>query len=297
MNKGVGYALAAYIFWGFLPIYWKFLNHVPAQEILMHRIAWSFVFLLLVLSYKRYWSWLSALKDWRVLLTFLASSLLLTVNWGLYIWAVNAGYIVEASLGYFINPLVNVVLGLLFLRERLRRGQWLAVAFAVVGVGYLTITYGALPWISLTLAFSFGTYGLLRKTAKLDALAGLSLETALLFLPAAGYLIWLQVNKTAVFLHTDPISNILLIFTGVVTAVPLLWFALGARQVPLTTMGVLQYAAPTLQFLIGVFLYHEPFTHDRLIGFSFIWVALAIYSVEMVINGRRRRRLRLSIGD
>ena len=297
MNKGVGYALAAYIFWGFLPIYWKFLNHVPAQEILMHRIAWSFVFLLLVLSYKRYWSWLSALKDWRVLLTFLASSLLLTVNWGLYIWAVNAGYIVEASLGYFINPLVNVVLGLLFLRERLRRGQWLAVAFAVVGVGYLTITYGALPWISLTLAFSFGTYGLLRKTAKLDALAGLSLETALLFLPAAGYLIWLQVNKTAVFLHTDPISNILLIFTGVVTAVPLLWFALGARQVPLTTMGVLQYAAPTLQFLIGVFLYHEPFTHDRLIGFSFIWVALAIYSVEMVINGRWRRRLRLSIGD
>lgn len=297
MNKGVGYALAAYIFWGFLPIYWKFLNHVPAQEILMHRIAWSFVFLLLVLSYKRYWSWLSALKDWRVLLTFLASSLLLTVNWGLYIWAVNAGYIVEASLGYFINPLVNVVLGLLFLRERLRRGQWLAVAFAVVGVGYLTITYGALPWISLTLAFSFGTYGLLRKTAKLDALAGLSLETALLFLPAAGYLIWLQVNKTAVFLHTDPISNVLLIFTGVVTAVPLLWFALGARQVPLTTMGVLQYAAPTLQFLIGVFLYHEPFTHDRLIGFSFIWVALAIYSVEMVINGRRRRRLRLSIGD
>ena len=297
MNKGVGYALAAYIFWGFLPIYWKFLNHVPAQEILMHRIAWSFVFLLLVLSYKRYWSWLSALKDWRVLLTFLASSLLLTVNWGLYIWAVNAGYIVEASLGYFINPLVNVVLGLLFLRERLRRGQWLAVAFAVVGVGYLTITYGALPWISLTLAFSFGTYGLLRKTAKLDALAGLSLETALLFLPAAGYLIWLQVNKTAVFLHTDPISNVLLIFTGVVTAVPLLWFALGARQVPLTTMGVLQYAAPTLQFLIGVFLYHEPFTHDRLIGFSFIWVALAIYSVEMVINGRRQRRLRLSIGD
>ena len=297
MNKGVGYALAAYIFWGFLPIYWKFLNHVPAQEILMHRIAWSFVFLLLVLSYKRYWSWLSALKDWRVLLTFLASSLLLTVNWGLYIWAVNAGYIVEASLGYFINPLVNVVLGLLFLRERLRRGQWLAVAFAVVGVGYLTITYGALPWISLTLAFSFGTYGLLRKTAKLDALAGLSLETALLFLPAAGYLIWLQVNKTAVFLHTDPISNVLLIFTGVVTAVPLLWFALGARQVPLTTMGVLQYAAPTLQFLIGVFLYHEPFTHDRLIGFSFIWVALAIYSLEMVINGRRRRRLRLSIGD
>ena len=297
MNKGVGYALAAYIFWGFLPIYWKFLNHVPAQEILMHRIAWSFVFLLLVLSYKRYWSWLSALKDWRVLLTFLASSLLLTVNWGLYIWAVNAGYIVEASLGYFINPLVNVVLGLLFLRERLRRGQWLAVAFAVVGVGYLTITYGALPWISLTLAFSFGTYGLLRKTAKLDALAGLSLETALLFVPAAGYLIWLQVNKTAVFLHTDPISNVLLIFTGVVTAVPLLWFALGARQVPLTTMGVLQYAAPTLQFLIGVFLYHEPFTHDRLIGFSFIWVALAIYSVEMVINGRRQRRLRLSIGD
>lgn len=297
MNKGVGYALAAYIFWGFLPIYWKGLHHVSAPEILMHRITWSFVFLLLVLSYKRYWGWLGALRDWRVGLTFLTSSLLLSLNWGLYIWAVNAGYIVETSLGYFINPLVNVLLGLLFLKERLRPGQWLAVAFAIAGVGYLTVSYGALPWISLALAFSFGIYGLLRKTAKLDALAGLSLETALLFLPAAGYLIWMQVNKTAVFLHTDPISNLMLVLTGVVTAVPLLGFAFSARQVPLSTMGILQYATPTLQFLIGVFLYHEPFTRDRLIGFSFIWVALAIYSVEIVINGRRQRRLRLSIGD
>lgn len=297
MNKGVGYALAAYIFWGFLPIYWKMLHHVSSTEIVMHRITWSFVFLLLVLSYKRYWGWLGAVKDWRVALTFLTSSLLLSSNWGLYIWAVNAGYIVETSLGYFINPLVNVVLGMLFLRERLRPGQWVALAFAVAGVGYLTISYGSLPWISLALAFSFGIYGLLRKTAKLDALAGLSLETGLLFFPAAGYLIWLQANKTAVFLHTDPMSNILLILTGVVTAVPLLWFASSARQVPLSTMGLLQYATPTLQFLIGVFLYGEAFTHDRLIGFSFIWVALAIYSVEIVINGRRQRRLRLSIGD
>jgi chloramphenicol-sensitive protein RarD len=297
MNKGVGYALAAYTFWGFLPIYWKVLHHVSAPEILMHRIVWSFIFLLLVLSYKGYWSWLAALREWRVLLTFITSSLLLTLNWGLYIWAVNAGFIVETSLGYFINPLVNVLLGMVFLRERLRPGQWVAVAFAVAGVGYLTISYGALPWISLTLAFSFGIYGLLRKTAKLDALAGLSLETALIVLPAAGYLIWLEVNKTAVFLHTDPISNVLLVLTGVVTAVPLLWFALAARQVPLTTMGVLQYVAPTLQFLIGVFLYGEAFTHDRLIGFSFIWMALAIYSAEIVINGRRQRRLRLSIGD
>lgn len=297
MNKGVGYALAAHTVWGFLPIYWKALRHVPAPEVLMHRIAWSFVFLLLVLSYKRYWNWLEALKDWRVVLTFLTSSLLLALNWGLYIWAVNAGFIVETSLGYFINPLVNVLLGLLFLQERLRPGQWVAVAFAVVGVGYLTISYGSLPWISLTLAFSFGFYGLLRKTAKLDALAGLSLETALLFLPAAGYLLWLQVNQTAVFLHTDPLSNVLLPLAGVITAVPLFWFALAARQVPLTTMGVLQYVAPTFQFLIGVFLYGEAFTHDRLIGFSFIWVALAVYWVEIVINGRRQRRLRLSIGD
>ncbi|MCA9996464.1 MAG: EamA family transporter RarD [Anaerolineales bacterium] len=297
MNKGVGYALAAYLFWGFLPIYWKFLHHVPAQEILMHRITWSFVFLLLVLLYKRSWGWLGALRDWRVVLTFLTSSSLLSLNWGLYIWAVNAGYIVETSLGYFINPLVNVLLGMLFLQERLRPGQLVAVAFAVAGVGYLTISYGALPWISLTLAFTFGIYGLLRKTAKLDALAGLSLETALLFLPAAGYLVWLQVNKTAVFLHTDPITNLLLMLTGVVTAVPLIGFAFSARQVPLSTMGILQYVTPTLQFLIGVFLYHEPFTHDRLIGFSIIWVALAIYSVELIINGRRRRRLRLSVGD
>ena len=183
MNKGTWYAFGAYTLWGLLPVYWKWLATVPALEILAHRVVWSLLFLLVVLSYKRYWSWLKMLKEWRTALTFFATTILLFINWYFFIWAINAGYIVEASLGYFINPLVNVFLGMLFLGERLRQWQWLAIVFALGGVGYLTFSYGSLPWIGLTLAFSFGFYGLLRKTAKLDALAGLSTETAVLLIP------------------------------------------------------------------------------------------------------------------
>jgi len=293
MNKGIWYGIGAYGLWGFFPIYWKFLNDVPALEILAHRMAWSLVFVGAILAYRQHWSWVKpAFTNRRILLTYIASACLLALNWFTYIWGVNANFIVETSLGYFINPLVNVVLGVLFLGERPRHGQWLAVAVALIGVGYLTWQYGRLPLIALTLAFSFGFYGLLRKTAALDSLEGLSLETAVLFLPALGYLLFLQSQGNAAFGHSNPVTTSLLAFAGIATAVPLLWFANAARRVTLTTLGILQYLAPTIQFLIGIFIYKEPFTIQFLIGFSLIWAALLIYSAESMINTQRHKPLR-----
>jgi chloramphenicol-sensitive protein RarD len=266
---------------------------VPALEILAHRMVWSLAFVLVVLTYRRRWAWLKpALHSKRTLLTFLATGAILSLNWFTYIWAVNAGFIVEASLGYFINPLVNVLLGVVFLQERMRRWQWTAVALAAAGVLYLTIRYGSLPWISLTLAFSFGTYGLLRKTASLEALEGLGMDTAVMFLPAIGYLIYLELAGQGSFGHVTWTTSLLLVLAGVITAVPLWLFALGARRVTLVTLGLLQYIAPTLQFLIGVFVYDEPFSRAQLIGFSLIWLALVLYSTESVLNARRKRQLR-----
>jgi chloramphenicol-sensitive protein RarD len=283
--------------WGLFPLYWKTLQHVPALEILSHRMTWSLGFVLLLLLLRRRWDWLkTAVHTPRTLLLFFASATLLSVNWFVYIWGVNAGFIVETSLGYFINPLVSVLMGVVFLGERLRRWQWLAIGLAAAGVIYLTIQYGALPWISLTLASSFALYGLIRKTAPLGSLEGLSLETALMFFPALGYLIYLEVVGTAAFGHVNGLTTWLLGFAGVATAVPLLFFAAGARLIKLATIGILQYIAPTLQFLIGVFIYHEPFTLDRLVGFSFIWLALVIYSGENILFSRRHPRL-YPVGD
>jgi chloramphenicol-sensitive protein RarD len=224
-------------------------------------------------------------------LTFLSSAVLLAINWFTYIWGVNHGFIVETSLGYFINPLVNVVLGVFFLRERLRAGQWAAVAMAASGVLYLTISYGALPWIALTLAFSFGLYGFLRKTARLDSLEGLSMETGLLFLPALGYLLYLEAAGQASFGHAGLVPTLLLALAGVATAVPLLFFAIGARLIPLSLLGILQYLAPTIQFLLGVLVYDEPFTLERLVGFGLVWSALLIYTIESIHVRRQRKRL------
>jgi chloramphenicol-sensitive protein RarD len=293
MSKGTLTAAAAYILWGFFPIYWKLLQNVTALEILAHRMTWSLVFLLAILAYKNHWSWIRpALKNRKILLTFLTTAVLLSVNWGIYIWGVNAGFIIETSLGYFINPLVNVLLGVLFLKEKLRPGQLLAVLIALAGVLYLTFSYGTLPWIALTLAFSFGFYGLLRKTAALGSLEGLSLETGLLFLPALAFLIFLQFNGTAAFARTDLRTTLLLAFAGVATAVPLLLFAAGARQITLITLGILQYTAPTIQFLIGVLLYKEPFDTQRLLGFALVWLALLIYTGESLYRAQHTHRLR-----
>jgi chloramphenicol-sensitive protein RarD len=288
IDKGILYGIGAYGLWGFFPIYWKALQAAQPAEILAHRMAWSLLFVVLLLAWYRRWRWIGpALQSPRILLTFSATGSILALNWFVYIWAVNTGFIVETSLGYFINPLVNVLLGYLFLGERLRTGQAGAVLIALVGVLYLTVSYGALPWIALTLAFSFGFYGLLRKTAALNALEGLAMETALLFLPATAFLVFLEVQGTAAFGHAGWRVTLLLLFSGVATALPLLLFAMGARRVRLTTMGILQYLAPSVQFLIGVFIYGESFGPDRMIGFSLIWIALLIYSLEAIALARR----------
>ena len=287
MNKGILNGLSAYILWGFFPIYWKLLQSVPALEVIGHRIAWSFVLLVGVLLLTRQW------KDFRaaalvpkVIGIYAIAGVLLTINWLIYVWGVNSGFIVETSLGYFINPLISVVLGVVFLKERLRPVQWIPVGLAAVGVGYLTITYGRLPWIALSLAFSFGIYGLVKKLAPLGSFYGLTLETALVFPVALIYLVGVDLAGSGSFLHQELLTDILLIGTGVVTSIPLLMFASAARQIPLTMIGILQYIAPTIQFLIGVFLYHEPFDQSRLIGFSLVWLALIIFWVENYLANR-----------
>lgn len=291
MNKGIFSAVGAYILWGLLPIYWKALANVPAFEILAHRIVWALGVALVLVAWRRDWAWLRGVRSNRTtLLTFVATATLITINWGVYIWAVNAGHIVETSLGYFINPLVNVLLGVLFLRERLRLWQGVAVGIALGGVLFLTFLYGSVPWIALVLATSFGFYGLLRKTATLNSLEGFTLETLLLFIPALGYLVYTAWGGAGAFGHSAPTTTLLLIGAGVMTAVPLLWFATSARQISLVTLGILQYIAPTMQFLLGVLVYREALPPERLIGFGMIWLALLIYSGESMLRTVRLGR-------
>jgi chloramphenicol-sensitive protein RarD len=295
MNRGLLAAAAAYILWGLLPIYWKLLDHIPALEILGHRVFWSFVVTVLLLTLRRNWHWVQvAWNQPSILRPFLFTALLLSLNWFTYIWATTNDHIVEASLGYFITPLVNVLLGFFVLRERLRPVQWMAIALAVAGVSFLTLNVGGLLWVSLTLALSFGIYGLLRKTARLGSLEGLSLEMAILMVPATGYLLTLERAGNGAFGHAGWTTTALLVGAGVVTAVPLLFFAYGAQRVSLTTLGILQYTAPTLQFLLGVLVYGESFTTTRLAGFSIIWLALLIYSIESYLALRQQQRMATS---
>ncbi len=289
MNKGLLYAVGAYIIWGVLPVYWKALHTVPAAEIVSHRMVWSLVFTVGLLAINRHWAWIIALKKQpKTLVIVFAAGAILALNWLTYVWAVNAGYVVETSLGYFINPLISVLLGVVFLREQLRGWQWVALTVALAGVLYLAAIHGSVPWIALFLAFSFGLYGLLKKFTALTALEGLSLETALLFLPAFGYLTFLEWQGVGSLGHVDVTTTLLLIFTGVATGFPLLLFAAAVRQIPLSMLGFLQYMAPTLQFLLGVFVYHEPFNQNQLIGFGLIWAALVVYSVEGFLIRRSR---------
>lgn len=290
MHTGMLYAALAYIMWGLFPVYFKALQAIPPLEILMHRMLWSLAFVLAVLAVRRQWGWLRPLlRQPKVLAGFALSSILLAINWLLYIWAVNSGHVVDASLGYFINPLVNILLGLLLLNERLRPVQWAAVALAAAGVAWLTWQAGHPPWIGLALAISFGGYGLLRKTAALGPLEGLTLEALLLFPFALGYLAYLNASGHNNFLAAPAHLQWLLLAAGPITAVPLLLFAAGARRIPLSLMGLLQYLSPTLQFLLGVWLYREPFDAARMVGFAAIWAALALYSAEGLWRGYRRR--------
>ncbi len=289
MNRGVVYAALAFLMWGLFPLYFKALADVPPTQILAHRMVWSLLFLCGVLTVRRQWQWLPAvLRRPRVVATFTLSALLLSANWFIYIWAVNNGHVIDASLGYFINPLVNVLLGLLVLKERLRPGQWGAVGVAALGVLWLTWQAGQLPWIALLLAGSFGAYGLLRKTAALAALEGLSFETLLLFPLAGAYVVWLTLHGENAFLNTGSDSTRwLLVAAGPITAIPLLLFAAGARRIPLSVLGMLQYIGPTIQMLLGLTVFHETFTMARLAGFIVIWSALALYMIEGVWTSRR----------
>jgi chloramphenicol-sensitive protein RarD len=295
MNKGILLAIGAYGIWGFLPIYWKTIDVVPATQILSHRIIWSFTFLCLIIFLKKDLSaFRRAIRSKKILATFSLAAMLIGVNWLTYIWGVNAGYIVETSLGYFINPLVSVLLGVIILKERLRSLQWFPIILAAIGVLYLTISYGALPWIALVLALTFGLYGLIKKTTPLNSLHGLSLETGILFLPALFFLLFAEGQGSGLIGHTSSIITLLLILTGIVTALPLLLFASAAKQINLSTLGILQYIAPTMQFLIGVIIYGEPFTQSRLIGFSIIWAALLVYSLEGILEKRRSIQITLA---
>jgi len=282
MNTGVLFAALSFFCWGLFPLYFHAIGDVPPMEILAHRMLWSLLFLAIVLAVRRQWKWLpEVLAKPKVVGAFIASALLLSTNWLIYIWSVNNGHVLDASLGYFINPLVNVLLGLLVLKEKLRRGQWLAVGIAAAGVAWLTWQAGQLPWIALLLAASFGAYGLLRKTAALAALEGLSFETMLLFPLAVGYVGWLTVNGANTFINTpSDTTRLLLMAAGPITAIPLLLFAAGARRIPLSVLGMLQYLSPTMQMLLGLWVFHEAFSAARLIGFIVIWSALAIYVVE-----------------
>lgn len=289
MKKGIWFAVGAYVFWGLFPVYWKLLGDVPALQLLGHRIVWSFLLLVPVLLFKHQVGVLCRQMGARVLLIYSLGAVLIGINWLTYVWAIGANFIVETSLGYYINPLLSVLLGVIFLRERMRMLQWAAICLAGGGVIYLTLAYGALPWIALTLAFTFGLYGLVKKTAPLNSLHGLTLETGILFLPALAFLFYSEFSSAGVFLRSDLRTNVMLIGAGAVTVFPLLLFAAGARRIPLTTMGILQYMNPTMQFLLGVIVYHEPFTRERWIGFSIVWTALLLYALEGLIHHKKKR--------
>jgi len=281
MNIGNWYAIGAYAIWGLLPIYLRLLRHVPALQLTSHRIIWSFILLIGIVLLLRQWQvFRQELKRPRILIIYTMAAMLLGINWLTYVWAVNAGFIVETSLGYFINPLLSVLLGIVFFRERLRQWQWVAIGLAVAGVVYLTVAYGRLPWIALTLASTFAIYGLVKKKAPLSSVHGLTLETAILFLPALFFLSHADVTGQGSFFHTGMVSDLLLLSAGPMTTIPLLLFASAAQRIPLSMIGVLQYIAPTMQFLLGVFIYDEPFTYIQLTGFCAVWTALIILGIE-----------------
>ncbi|MFJ7064604.1 EamA family transporter RarD [Streptomyces sp. NPDC101115] len=289
-RAGLLYGIAAYGIWGLFPLYWPLLEPAGAAEILAHRMVWSFVVVGLALLALRRWSWVRDLvrTPRRLGLVALAAGLI-TVNWGVYIWAVNAGHVVESSLGYFINPLVSIALGVLVLKERLRPAQWTAVGIAVLAVVVLAVGYGRLPWISLVLACTFGTYGLVKKKVNIGGLESLAAETAVQFLPALGYLLWLGTQGRSTFTSDGAGHAALLAATGVITAVPLVCFGAAAIRVPLSTLGLLQYLAPVFQFLLGVLYFHEAMPPERWVGFSLVWLALTILSWDGLRTARRSR--------
>ncbi|MEL1265501.1 EamA family transporter RarD [Pseudoxanthomonas putridarboris] len=289
-RKGLAITAGTFFLWGVVPLYWHLLKAVPSLQIIAHRIVWSAVLVIGWLLLKNGLAWWRQVRAQPRAVPLLGiSSVLIAFNWGLYIWAVNAGHVVETSLGYFINPLINVMLGVLVLRERLSPAQWVAVAFALLGVAWLTLQSGSPPWIALGLAFSFGLYGLVRKLVSVDPVAGLGVESVYLFLPALAYVVWGELGHGGGFVHGFGWKDdLLLVFGGVVTAVPLIGFAYGVRRIPLSIVGLLQYIAPTIQLLIGVLVFKEAFGPERMIGFAAIWLGLLIFASDGLWRSRRR---------
>ena len=281
--NGVFSAIAAFLIWGMSPVYWKLLDALPAFEILMHRMVWSFVFLVPLLQLQKGWGEFRAvLKNGRVILILCFSTLLISANWFTFIWAVNNDHVLEASLGYYISPLVNVLLGFIFLKERLRRPQTLAVLLVGIAVLNLTIRYGHIPLTSLTLAFSFGFYTLVRKIAPVGALLGLAIETFLLSLPALAYLFYIDHAGSGSFGHMGTINSLLIMGTALVTALPLLLYTIGARRLSLASTGFLQYIAPSCTYILALLLFHEPISRLQILTFVLVWIALAVYSFDTV---------------
>jgi chloramphenicol-sensitive protein RarD len=289
-TKGLLAAAASFVIWGALPLYLKPIHELPSFQIIAHRIAWACVLVLIWLAVRGDLGDLRKLFSNRTVLGRLVlSALLVTVNWTGYVWAVGHGRVLEASLGYFINPLANVLLGVVFLRERLNIAQWTAVGIATAAVLYISIAAGATPWIALTVATSFSLYGLIRKVIHVEALQGLAVETIVLMPFALGYLLWCESNGTGAFGHSSLGVNALLVGCGLITAVPLFLFALGTRLIPYSTVGLLLYITPSLQLLCGIYLYHEPFAGARAFGFALTWLALLIYAGDGVWRAHRSR--------
>ncbi|GAA0362028.1 EamA family transporter RarD [Microbispora corallina] len=288
-RRGVLYGIAAYTMWGLFPLYWPLLKPSGAVEILAHRMVWSLAVVVAVLAVRRHWSWFRTLTRRQVLLLTLAA-VTVSVNWGTYIYAVNTGHVVESALGYFINPLVSVLFGVVIFRERLRPWQWAAVGLGAVAVLILTLDYGRLPWIALVLAVSFGTYGLLKKTAQVGSAESLTIETLVLLVPALAYLLVIEANGTGTFAHHGVGHSLLLVASGLITAVPLLFFTASALRVPLTIIGLLQYIAPTLQFLCGILVVHETMPASRWAGFVVVWAALSLFTWDSLRAAHASRR-------
>ncbi|MCD8193374.1 MAG: EamA family transporter RarD [Tannerellaceae bacterium] len=286
-NQGIAYALACYSLWGLFPIFWKAITGIPAVNVLAHRIVWSFVFLLIWVLLSNRQTFISYIKQPRLLLRLGLAGLVVSINWGIYIYAVETNHIIEAGLGYYINPLVNVFLGYVFLKERLASMQKVAVVLALIGVTYFTVSYGKFPWVSLSLATSFGLYGLLKKKANLESMPALTVETMMVCPLALAFLFYSAESSTAIpFFTPSSTTNFLLIISGIVTAIPLYWFGKSARAIPLSTMGFIQYLCPTLQLLLGIFVYNESFGIEYLICFAFVWTGLAFYTLS-ILKGKK----------
>ncbi len=292
-TSGLLAGVAAFVTWGLVPLYWKLLSYVSATEILAHRFVWTWLFMILLLSWQTRWPEVMAnVRSRRTAIFCAASGVAIAINWFVFIWAVNADHVLETSLGYYMTPLVNVIFGAVFLRERLTRLQLISVLLAAGAVGFLTLSFGKFPWIALTLCFSFGLYGLLRKVSGAAAIPGQFLETTVILPIALVFLIWLGTKAQGHF-GLSVSGSLLLASTGIVTAVPLIWFAYAARNLPLTTLGFLQYLSPSCTFVLGIFVFHEPLRRAQLITFIVIWAALAIFTADMLARWRTSKLIGL----